>query len=64
MTDITTRTVRERRMDIDGGPATVSREGRRITISHGYAGRFTKENQHFYVEDIERLAQFIKDTDQ
>jgi hypothetical protein len=50
-------------MVIGSDPAWVSREGGTIKITYGYAGRFSKEPQTFYVEDILALAEFIRETD-
>ena len=58
-----TRTIQERRIQIDSSGAWVSRDGNTITISYDYAGRLTKENQRFYADDIERLAAFVRETD-
>lgn len=58
------REIIQQRIQIGSEKAWVSREGGSVKISYGYAGRFTKEDQRFYADDIRRLAQFVADTDQ
>jgi hypothetical protein len=61
MGELQTRTIVEKRLNIDGG-CWVRREGRQITIDYDYAGRATREPDYFYVEDIRALAQFVEET--
>jgi hypothetical protein len=63
MADIRRTVKLSKRVPIDGG-AWLEREGRTVKICYDYAGRLTKPDQHFYVEDIAILAEFVRETNE
>jgi hypothetical protein len=63
MSEVTQRIVLEKRLELRGGSATIKREGEFVTISYGYAGRLTLDDQHFFAKDIRALAAFVNETE-